>query len=132
MTVIASAAVKTYSNDLRERIVAERAKGETAEALAKRFRVSKRTVERYWKLQRESASIAPKPRGGYRRSVLAEHDERLKKWIQKEPGRTLTHLSDRLRQKLKIHLGITALWHRREGLGLSYKKNAARRRAGSA
>jgi transposase len=123
--------VKTYSNDLRERIVEGRAKGETAEALAKRFQVSKRTVERYWKLQQERGSITPKPRGGYRRSVLAQHDAKLKKWIQKEPGLTLVQLGDRLRQRLKINLGITALWHRLEQLGLSYKKNAARRRAGS-
>jgi hypothetical protein len=30
---------------------------------------------------------------------------------------------------LGIKVGTTALWHRLERLGLSYKKNAARRRA---
>ena len=39
--------MKSYSNDLRERIVAGRESGQSAEELAKRFNVSKRSVERY-------------------------------------------------------------------------------------
>jgi hypothetical protein len=31
-----------------------------------------------------------------------------------------------------VAIGITALWHRLRRLGLSYKKNDARRRAGPA
>jgi len=38
-------------------------------------------------------------------------------------------LRERLLEQLDIRIGLTALWHRLEKLGLSYKKNAARRRA---
>jgi transposase len=124
--------MKSYSNDLRERIVAGREQGASAQELAKRFGVSKRSVERYWQRQQETGSIVPKQRGGYRRSVLAGHDEDLRQWIKAEPGLTLAELRERLRQKLRIKLGPTALWHRLERLGLSFKKNAARRRARSA
>ena len=52
--------------------------------------------------------------------MLAGHDERLRQWIKEDPGLTLADLLARLRQKLKIELGTTALWHRLERLGLSF------------
>jgi transposase len=121
--------MKSYSNDLRERIVAERKSGQSAAEVAKRFKVCKRSVERYWKRQQEVGTVAPKQRGGYRRSVLEGHDAQLRRWIKAEPGLTLAALLKRLHEKLAIDLGPTALWHRLEYLGLSYKKNAARRGA---
>ena len=124
--------MKSYSNDLRERIVAGRQKGQSAQELAQRFGVSKRSVERYWQRQVQTGSIAPKQRGGYRRSILEGHDEQLRQWIKADPGLTLADVCARLRKKLQIELGTTALWHRLERLGLSFKKNAARRRARSA
>jgi transposase len=45
---------------------------------------------------------------------------------------TLAELRARCRQRLQVTIGMTALWHRLEQLGLSYKKNDARRRARSA
>ena len=124
--------MKSYSVDLREHIVGARARGESAAEVGRRFGVSKRSVERYWNLQQQNGSVAGKRRGGYRRSVLEGHDERLRRWIAKEPGLTLAQLGERIRKQLHTRLGTTALWHRLERLGLSYKKNAARRRAGSA
>ena len=43
--------MRTYSIDLRERIVAARAHGHSAAATAQLFKLSKRSVERYCKLQ---------------------------------------------------------------------------------
>jgi transposase len=121
--------MRTYSTDLRERIVAARARGHSAAETARLFKLSKRSVERYCKLHATTGSLQPKRRGGYRRSRLEKHDETLRRWIQEQPDLTLAELQQRLARKLKISLGITALWHRLEHLGLSYKKNAARRRA---
>ena len=121
--------MRTYSTDLRERIVAARASGLSAAEIARVFKVSKRSVERYCKLQTTTGSVPPKPRGGYRRSRLEKHDETLRRWIQEQADLTLAELQQRLARKLKVSLGLTALWHRLEHLGLSYKKNAARRGA---
>jgi transposase len=60
---------------------------------------------------------------------LEKHDATLRNWIREDKGLTLAQLQVRLHQDLGIKLGTTALWHRLEQLGLSYKKNAARRRA---
>lgn len=122
--------MRTYTQDLRERIVAARQRGQSAEEVAKLFCVSKRSVERYWTKYQQTGAVAAKQRGGYRQSCLAPHDAKLQQWIRADKGLTLAQLQARLAQELDLHLGITALWHRLEGLGLSYKKNAARRRIG--
>ena len=91
----------TYSFDLRERIIAAREDGHSAEEVARLFRVSRRSVERYWKAYQTTGAV----------------------------DITLAELRERITQDLGITVGNTALWHRLERLGLSYKKNAARRRA---
>jgi len=121
--------MRTCTQDMRERIVAARRAGHSAEELARLFGVSKRSVERYWTQYLETGAVAAKPRGGYRRSRLEKHDTTLQRWIREDRGLTLAQLQARLAQELGIRLGTTALWHRLENLGLSYKKNAARRRA---
>ena len=121
--------MRTYSRDLRERIVAGRERGHSAQETARLFKVSKRSVERYWKQYLSTGHLDPKQRGGCRRSRLEKHDETLRRWIRQEADLTLAQLQRRIARDLKVRLGITALWHRLEHLGLSYKKNAARRGA---
>ena len=124
--------MKSCSMDLRKRLVAGRRRGQSAGELARLFGVSKRSVERFWKRHGEEGTLEPKQRGGYRRSCLEGHDELLGRWISKEPDLSLEELRARLLEQLGIGIGTTALWHRLEKLGLSYKKNAARRRARAA
>ena len=121
--------MQTYSKDLRERIVSARDLGHSAQEIAHLFKVSKRSVERYWKQYQSTGGLEPKQRGGYRRSRLEKHDQTLRSWIKQEADLTLSQLQERIDRELGVSLGITALWHRLERLGLSYKKNAARRRA---
>ena len=118
--------MKSYSEDLRERVIVLRSKGHTGEEVASLLSLSKRTVERYWKRYGETGSVSAKQRGGYRRSRLEGHDATLRAWISKESDLTLAELRERIREQLKISLGTTALWHRLERLGLSYKKNPKR------
>jgi len=121
--------MQTYSEDLRERIVALREQGHSAQEIAVLFRVSKRSVERFWKKYLETGGVTAKQRGGYRHSLLEKHDATLRRWIKQDASLTLAQLQARIAQDLGVQLGTTALWHRLERLGLSYKKNAARRRA---
>jgi transposase len=120
--------MRSCTQDLRERIVAARQAGHSAAEIAKLFQVSKRSVERFWTSHITKGSVAAKQRGGYRKSRLEKHDALLRRWINEEKGLTLAQLQARIAQELDLQLGITALWHRLEHLGLSYKKNAARRR----
>ncbi len=120
---------QTYHRQIREKIIASRQSGHSAEIVSKWFSVSKRSVERYWKSHCERGTIEPKRRGGYRRSRLEGHDETLQQWIRKSPDLTLEELKQRCESRLGVRIGINALWQRLDKLGLSFKKNAARQRA---
>jgi transposase len=121
--------MRPLSQDLRERIIAARERGAGTGEVCRRFGVSRKSVERFWKQHSLTGACRPKKIGGYRR--LEKHDRTLRRWIAEQSELTLNGLQKRCREQLKVTIGITALWHRLEQLGLSYKKNDARRRARS-
>jgi transposase len=122
--------VNAYSEDLRARVVAARQAGHSAQEIAKLFGLSKRSVERYCKLQATTGTLRAKQMGGYRRSRLADHRPTLQRWVAAQNDLTLAELQERCRKQLRVQIGINALWHQLERLGLNFKKNGARRRAG--
>jgi transposase len=124
--------MRPLSQDLRQRIIAARQRGVGAGEVCRRFGVSRKSVERFWNQHGLTGACQPKQIGGYRRSRLRKHDRTLRRWLAEQPDLTLGELQKRCREQLEVSIGITALWHRLEQLGLSYKKNDARRRARSA
>jgi transposase len=121
--------MRPLSEDLRRRIIKAREAGEGSGEVSERFRVSRKSVARFWKLYSLSGHVQPKPIGGYRRSRLEKHDGALKRWIAQQADMTLGEMQARCLEELGVQIGINALWHRLDRLGLSYKKNDARRRA---
>ena len=124
--------MRPLSQDLRDRIIVARESGQGTGEVCRRFGVSRKSVERFWKQHRLTGACQPKKIGGYRRSRLEKHDRTLRRWITEQADLTLGELQQRCRQQLNIFIGITAWWHRLKQLGLSYKQNDARRRARSA
>ena len=124
--------MRPLSQDLRERIIAAREGGDGTGEVCQRFGVSRKSVERFWNQHRQTGQCQPKQIGGYRRSRLQKHDRTLRRWIAGQPDLTLSEIQQRCLEQLRVPIGLTALWHRLEYLGLSYKKNDARRRARSA
>lgn len=122
---------QSYGVQLRERIVAARKDGHSAREVAKWFKVSKRSVERFWNSYQKSGSVEPMQRGGYRRSRMEAHATTLRQWIAEQPDLTLQELRQRCMERLGVRIGATALWQQLDKLGLSFKKNAARQRARS-
>jgi transposase len=124
--------LRPLSQDLRQRIIAARKRGAGAGEVCQRFGVSRKSVERFGKQHRSTGDCQPKQIGGYRRSRLEPHDRTLHRWISEQADPTLSQLQRRCREELNVAIGLTALWHRLEKPGLSYKKSRARRRARSA
>jgi transposase len=124
--------MRPLSEDLRGRIVAARLDGAGTGEVSQRFAVSRSTVERFWNQHNTLGHVNPKQIGGYRRSKLADHTKVLGRWIEKKADVTLMELRDRCREELGVKVGVNALWHQLRRMGLSSKKNDARRRAGSA
>jgi transposase len=123
--------MRPLSQDLRQRIIAARERGEGTGEVCRRFGVSRKSVERFWNQHRHTGQCQPRQIGGYRRSRLQKHDRTLRGWIKAQSDLTLTELQKRCLEELRVSIGITALWHRIDRLGLSYKKNDTRRRARS-
>ncbi len=124
--------MKPLSEDLRQRIVRAREKGEGVGEVAKRFGVSRSSVERFWRQHQKNGHCRAQKVGGYRRSRLEGQDRLLRRWLTEQVDITLREVQQRCREQLDVRIGLNALWHRIDRLGLSYKKNDARRRARAA
>ena len=124
--------MRPLSEDLRRRIIEARQAGAGSVEVSERFRVSRRTVARLFGQYEHHGHWRPKRIGGYRRSRLAGHGKTLGRWIEKQSDISLAELRERCREELGVRIGINALWHQLRKLGLSFKKNDARRRAGPA
>lgn len=119
---------KTYSMDLRERVVAARDAGEPTGVVAKRFDVSTAWVRRLLQRRRETGSFevlrtkrGPKPK-------LAAHMNTLRDLVDHEPDATL----EELRSMLPVKVGIGTLCSALRQLGISRKKSYPRRGAAAA
>ena len=119
---------KPYSVDLRERVVAAYDEGMKPTELAKRYRMSLRSVHRLLERRRETGSIEPLHGKPGPKLVLAEHMEKLQTVVGNKPDATL----EELRQELGIQVGISTLWRGLRDLGLTFKKRHPRRGAATA
>ena len=119
---------KAYSVDLRQRVLATCGEGVEPEAVAKRYRISLRSVHRLLERRRETGSIEPLHGKPGPKPVLAEHLEKLQAVVGSKPDATL----EELREALGIQVGISTLWRGLRDLGLTLKKSHPRRGAATA
>ena len=124
--------MRPLSQDLRRRIIEARQAGAGSVEVSERFRVSRQTVARLYGQFERTGALAPKQIGGYRRSRLAPHSRTIDRWISRKADISLVELKERCQTELGITIGVNALWHQLRRMGLSSKKNDARRRAGPA
>lgn len=120
---------RPHSMDLRERIAEAVHSGMSRQAAARRFSVAPSTVVKLMQAEARTGSLEPKKMGGYRQAILAPHEETLRALVKETPDATLAELGESLRKK-KIKAGRSALAAYLCRLGLSFKKNLARQRAG--
>ena len=122
---------KPYSTDLRSRVVAEVAAGNSRREAARIYRVSPSSAIRWTELQEETGNVSPRPRGGKSRSPLEPHAAWVLELVSSEPDLTLEELEDRIFKGLKLSTTERSIRRFFARHGLSFKKNSARRRTGS-
>lgn len=122
---------KPLDKDLRVRVVGAVRGGMSRHAAAARFGVSISSAIRWCKLEEETGSVEAKPMGGDRHSKLLDHRDFLLALVKAEPDLTITEIRGRL-AKRGIVVGHATVWRFLDRENLSFKKNAARRRAGPA
>lgn len=120
--------MKSYSSDLRAKIIKRREGGSSAAQVASDFQIHKRTVERYWRRYQEKGVAYCKQRGGYRRSILEEHRPKVVALLEAQPDMTLLQLQHKLSKDCGVRLGISSLWRQLNKMGYSFKKNATGQR----
>ena len=122
---------RSYSNDLRERVAAAAARRPCRE-VASLFGVSVASVVKWSQRLRTTGTAAAKLQGSLPgRSPLLPYRDWLLERI-KAPGMTVRTLALELRAQHGIKADHVAIWRLLKGAGFSFKKNAVRKRAGSA
>ncbi len=114
---------RAYSLDLRERVVAAVAEGESCRAVAARFKVSVASVVKWSQRFRSTGSAAARPVGGRKPFALAAHREWLLARLAEKPDLTLRALVAELAEH-GITVSYYAVWNFFEHEGISFKKKA--------
>lgn len=122
---------RPYADDLRLAVVRLIAEGHTREEAAQLCGISLSSVGRFIRRFRTTGSVSPDKFGGFKGYALADHAERIKRWIAERPDATLIELRAWL-AKEKVRVSQSAVFRFVHHLGLTRKKSPARRRAGSA
>jgi transposase len=123
---------KGYSKDLRVRAVSIVETGESAREAGRLLDVSASTAIRWIDRWTTTGSVEAKPGTGHSRSPLEEHRQWLLDLVVAEPDLTLEEIRARLRADKKLKTATSSVWRFYERHEITFKKNAARRRAGSA
>jgi transposase len=116
---------KSYSGDLRERVIEAVELGASRREAAERFEVSVSSAVKWLQRWRESGSAAPKPRGGSV-SPLEEHMARVLAVVAEQPDLTLVETVAQLR-KQRIRTSRSSLWRFLDRHGVTLKKKPASR-----
>jgi len=115
-----------YSLDLRQRIVAALAAGQTQKAVAERFCVSRASIQRYARRHREGRNLRREPIPGRTPKLRTEeHDALLRHLFQSVTDRTTAALSQAWQQETGQAISQPTIWRRLKALGLSFKKSVA-------
>ena len=123
--------MKTYSLDLRRKIVESYDRGEkTQSAVAESFGVSLSFVEKLLIRRRITGDIAPLPHGGGIKPLLDEDAlELLKALVKEQPDATLAELCDEVWEERGIRVSTPTMCISLKKLDLGRKKVNARYRA---
>ena len=122
---------RPYSNDLREGAAAAVASGRSCREVAALFGVSVACVVKWSQRQRATGSAASRPMGGHRKRLLEPHRALVISRLRAVPDITLKGLVAELAEQ-GITTSPVSVWRLVRSEGMRFKKNAVRRRAGTA
>ena len=122
---------QSYSEDLRARVLAAIDGGMAARPAASVFRVSVSYIYKALIRRRRTGEVSASSRRGHRpRKLTPAQEAAVAAHIATHPDITLVALQTWLAGEHAVRLSNGAMWSAVERLGLSFKKDIARRRAG--
>jgi transposase len=117
------------SNDLRRRLVECVEEGHSRREAAARLKTAASSAVNVLKRWKETGSVEPRPRGGFRHGKLRPHREFILGIVEKRPDITMSELAEELLAAKGVGIDPSNLSKFLIGCGLSFKKNAAGIRA---
>jgi transposase len=117
---------KSYSQDLRERVVFYLEAGHTHREAHAVYKVGISTAGRWQRIYRKEKRLCPKP---HKRSVIPKLEGQsywLLSEIERDSSQTLIELRDRLLTERGIRVSGSMVWRFLDSHSISFKKNAAR------
>ena len=123
---------KGYSKDLRVRAISMVEDGESAREVARVLKIGASTAIRWVERWTTTGNVEAKPGTGHSRSPLNEHEQWLLDLVAAEPDLTLDDIRVRLNRVKRLKVGTTSIWRFFDRHEITFKKNSACGRAGSA
>lgn len=120
--------VKPYSQDLRERVVAAVAGGQSRRAVARLFQISPSAVIKWTQRFTTTGSATAKAIGGIRRDALGEQRDWLRRRLAEKPDLTLEALRSELMTR-GLQVSIWTIWKFCRSERLTFKKKPVAKRA---
>jgi transposase len=111
---------RSYSGDLRERVIEAVSSGASRRAAAEQFEISASSAVKWLQCWSETGSCAPKPRGGSV-SRLEQHAEQILALVAGQPDLTLQETVAELRKR-RIRTSQSAVWRFFERHDVTFKK----------
>ena len=118
--------MRSYSNDLRQKVLQlDDGKTSVREAAA-RLKVGKTFVANCWNRFRKTGLTTAMRQGGYKVSMLQNHSSAIRSWIKSNPSITLDEMLELCVSQLGVRVGRMTMWDHLDRMGLTFKKNSAR------
>jgi transposase len=119
--------MNAYSLDLRKRVIAMVQEDKASQAaVAEHFQVSIATVENWWRLWRETRSVAPLPFSGGAPRALKACEAVIRAAVQQQPDVTLQELCDYVQAQTGVRASPSMMCRELHILKLPRKKVTAR------
>lgn len=116
------------SNDLRERVVAYVEAGHSRHEAAAHFNTSVSFAVNLMTLWRETGSVDPRPRGGFRHGKLKPHQDFILEIVTARGDITMPELAKELKATKDLEVTASALSKFLISCGFSFKKNPQSKR----
>jgi transposase len=120
---------RSYSSDLRERVIEAVEGGASRREAAEHFEISASSSVKWLQRWRQNGSATAKPRGGSV-SPLEKFSKQILALVAGQPDRTLVEILAELR-KQRIRTSRSSLWRFLDRHGITFKKKPASGGAGT-
>ncbi|MCH7710386.1 MAG: transposase [Proteobacteria bacterium] len=123
---------RSYSTELRVRVIGSISGGLSRRRAAARFGVGVSTAVKWYRRYRETGEVAARQQGQPGGSKLDAHEAFILALVKARPDIGLAEIAERLAEKQAVSACPATVWYFFKRRGISFKKNRARRRARAA